>query len=293
MNGWDDSDEPGLDLEADKVWRRREEDNLATLAQAQATLRRHWADDELERALSAAADRLNSSETCAPSLSHALQTGLCETRAETLTAGWVDPAHVAHFRLQRWNDFGSHRPQRVGEFARILLSGDAASAAEAFCIPRGGAVSLFRVTGPAGPLYELAGDGAHRLHAARLLGFPLIWAQITQFSPPLTLNSRSDVEERGQRGGGRRQRIAQTVMRWRGLISRGLVVGDIDDADSNLPDLHLTRTVAPWLPLSSERVVAWSRHYERVYPGALAAIGIPPQAWSTPEAWDAWLTQPC
>ncbi|MER5423429.1 hypothetical protein [Streptosporangium roseum] len=41
------------------------------------------------------------------------------------------PAHVAHFGLQRWNNFGSYRPQRIGEFARILLSGDAADAAAA------------------------------------------------------------------------------------------------------------------------------------------------------------------
>lgn len=34
----------------------------------------------------------------------------------------------------------------------------------------------------------------------------------------------------------------------------------------------------------------WARNYERVYPGALAGIGIPPLALADPEAWRNWLT---
>ncbi|GAT68815.1 hypothetical protein PS9374_04480 [Planomonospora sphaerica] len=281
----------GLPLRANdcEAWERQQDAALTAMAQAQARLRRRHPDhinpaSDVEALLSACAARLNRTEPPAESLIAALNADPLERM--TITGGWVDPVQVAHARKSRWNGFVDDQPERVIKLAERLLRDDAATATAKFCDPRSVA-QVFRVPGPAGPLYEIGDDGTRRLHAARLLGFPLLWARITQLSLPLMLHTYRV----GNNGEPAKEEMARIVARWHGLIDRGLVAGDVDETDPDDPRLHLHWTAALWLLVEANRAVQWSHHYERAYPGALAAAGIPPHAWSTPEAWHEWASE--
>jgi hypothetical protein len=143
----------------------------------------------LQARLAEAAGRLNADEPHAPSLRQLTCGG--RDRAgnvvlgRTLTVGWVNPAAISHGGKMTWNDFGSHRPGRVGELAAALLGDrDPADLADNIWAGPIQPVTLVRVPGPAGPLYEMGGNGQHRIHTARLLGFPMLWAIIDQFTLP-------------------------------------------------------------------------------------------------------------
>jgi hypothetical protein len=43
--------------------------------------------------------------------------------------------------------------------------------------------------------------------------------------------------------------------------------------------------------LPADRATAYNQRYELIYPGALAAAGIPDGALQSPSAWRSWLTQ--
>jgi hypothetical protein len=68
---------------------------------------------------------------------------------------------------------------------------------------------------------------------------------------------------------------------WRGLIDRGLLLGDIVRTDQGAA-LQPYQVAAPWLLLSPRRPAIVSERYQRIYPGAL---GIPPAAFASVDAW--------
>lgn len=269
-------------VRAEEQWHADRPANEARLAAAQREIRLRLDIDQADAVLAEEAERLNTEEPPSPGLVGALQSENLRWGCHTETTGWVDPRHVAHVRLERWNGFADHRPEAVRSFAELLLSADPAELARQFCYPFGETVDLYRVPGPAGPLYELGGDGTHRLHAARLLGFGPIWANVRQVGLPLTLTARNALPAGYSTGD-----VSALLHRWRSLLDRGLAHGEV--VDDEFPTLRLAWVLAPWLLLDAGRAVAWCQHYERIFPGALAAAGIPPQAWLSEAAWCEWL----
>jgi putative AlgH/UPF0301 family transcriptional regulator len=72
------------------------------------------------------------------------------------------------------------------------------------------------------------------------------------------------------------------------------LTGRIEE-DSRWPALsvlHVDDAVAIWLLAPPAQAIAWAATYDRAYPGALAALGIPPQVYADEHAWTAWLTTP-
>ncbi|MGV9324159.1 hypothetical protein [Streptosporangium sandarakinum] len=88
------------------------------------------------------------------------------------------------------------------------------------------------------------------------------------------------------------QDVARQILTcWRGLLDRGLVTGRLDE-DPDLPavsTLHLDDAAAIWLLAAPDQAIAWAATYDRTYPGALAAAGIPPEAYADEHAWITWL----
>jgi hypothetical protein len=189
----------------------------------------------------------------------------------------------AYTGTPRWNEFGSHRPGRVRELAAVLLGdGDPAEAADVWAYPVQ-PVDLTRVPGPAGPLYEIGGNGMHRMHTGRLTGFALLWATVDQFTLPTSI-SWAGVADPGK---ALTDKARDTIVCcWRGALQHGLIDGDLDATQGKL---HLTWALAPWLLSRPDVATAWARTYERAYPGTLAGSGIPPGAWQTPGHWKEWL----
>jgi hypothetical protein len=73
---------------------------------------------------------------------------------------------------------------------------------------------------------------------------------------------------------------------WRGALQHGLIDGELDETQGVL---HLTWALTPWLLARPDPAVAWARNYDRAYPGALAAWGMPARAWQSPREWRDWL----
>lgn len=143
----------------------------------------------LQARLAEAAGRLNGEEPQAPSLGSLSCGG--RDRAGNVTLGrtqiteWINPAAIAHTGTMKWNGFGSHRPRQVELIASALLGEDdpACIAANVWAGPTQ-PVDLIRVGGPAGAMNEIHSNGMHRMHTARLLGFPLLWAIVDQYTLP-------------------------------------------------------------------------------------------------------------
>jgi hypothetical protein len=237
--------------------------------------------------LSEAAERLNDQEPQAPGLASIIHGGTRKspTTAVTVTAEWINPAAIAYGGRTKWNNFGSHRPDQPANFTLALLScTDPAETAEKSWGLPAQPVLLYRVPGPAGPLYEVGANGMHRIHTARMLRFPLLWAEITQYPLPLEItwwdmaNSEALTDELKN----------SLVITWQGLLHHDLVTGDLDQHEGVL---RPSWAAAPWLLTKPQHAVLWARNYDRVYPGALHRLGIPAAAWQTPGSWRAWLGQ--
>ncbi len=122
----------------------------------------------------------------------------------------------------------------------------------------------------------------HRIHTARLLRFPLLWAVVTLDALPLQI-TWYDVAGSERLTSSLRERI---VISWRGLTKLGLVEGFLD---ANEGELQPVWVAAPWLLAKPDDAVLWAQNYERVYPGALARLGISAAACRDPDSWQDWL----
>jgi hypothetical protein len=270
-----------------RQWEAEPPERIAVFAAALGDLRASWPPGDLPRQLAETASRLNAEEPQAPRLGHLACGGRSHDGSillgRTQTAEWVDPVAIACTGTPRWNEFGSHRPGRVRELAAVLLGdGDPAEAADVWAYPVQ-PVDLTRVPGPAGPLYEIGGNGMHRMHTGRLTGFALLWATVDQFTLPTSI-SWAGVADPGK---ALTDKARDTIVCcWRGALQHGLIDGDLDATQGKL---HLTWALAPWLLSRPDVATAWARTYERAYPGTLAGSGIPPGAWQTPGHWKEWL----
>ncbi|WP_189239876.1 hypothetical protein [Planomonospora parontospora] len=162
-----------------------------------------------------------------------------------------------------------------------LLSGDLEHALNVWSL-LDDPIDIVRVPGPAGPLYHLGSNGAHRLHTARLLGLPAVWAEIRQDVLPLEVTF-GDATPHGEH-------IAPETLTicWRGLLERGLAAGRFDDT-TIFGVLHPDAVMASWMLAPPDCAITWAAAYDRAYPGALNQAGVPVSAWQDPQAWLSWL----
>ncbi|TKK91383.1 hypothetical protein FDA94_00830 [Herbidospora galbida] len=145
-------------------------------------------------------------------------------------------------------------------------------------------IRVRRIAGPASPLYTLGENGAHRLTTALLAALPGVWAIIEQEVLPLRVRPHQ-VRIRNAEAGA-------LPACWRGLMSRGLVTGRLEEdvSQPTLSTLHLDDSAALWLLGPARSAVAWAATYDHAYPGALADLGIAPEVYADARSWTTWLT---
>jgi hypothetical protein len=171
-------------------------------------------------------------------------------------AEWIDPRLVVSTEQPVWNQFDrAHEsvPNIVGGLASAI---DTAGGIERWLYEmyaRTGSISLLRIEGPAGPIYEVNRDGNHRVHAARMLAVPWILAEVDVSSLPAPRRPSRGVEPR-----------------WRELRDRGAI-----DADVRQGRWFFRGVTAEWLLSDAATAEQVSAAYERCYPGALAQMGDP------------------
>ncbi|MGI5170317.1 hypothetical protein ACQEU3_38790 [Spirillospora sp. CA-253888] len=273
-------------------------EELAVFADAVTALRKRLPALDIEELVEQAADRLTREEKPAADLKR-LAHGGADIRHPThylgtsVTTGWIDPAKVV---LGSWSSQSTWRPliywtherDEVVGLARALLTNDPSTAFKSWKSGRG-RCSVIRVPGPAGPLYQ-CGHGDSGIHTARMLGFPLLWAEIRQYTLPMQISLEDLASD--MYCTLIPDQIRQIIDCWRGLLDRGLIIGDLDE-DAQHPTqttLYLDWAAAPWLPAEPARAIGWAANYERAYPGALGRLGVPGRAWSTSTTWHDWLT---
>ncbi len=197
-------------------------------------------------------------------------------RLRTFT--WVEVDKVVGGGVTRWNDFDRHRPDTVPWIVRHVLSAD--DPLQAVLETQADDTHLWadldRIPGPAGPIFRVGSGGRHRTHAMRILGVPWMVAEVGVSALPVLVEQTELREPQDPEYPG------EPI--WRGLIRRGLIVGDIVRGEHG-PALQPYRAAAPWLLLSPRRALIASQQYEQVYPGSL---GIPAEAFNSVDAWVAW-----
>lgn len=206
------------------------------------------------------------------------------------TVMWVPTELVVGTDHRVWGDFGGFRDEVPFEIATGLLSTDDLDAFtdKLFFDP----IALKRSPGWAGPVYRVGGNGNHRLHAARILGFPWIAAKVeVDATAPswsmLGLISDDPGDDKELRRPLQR-RIHERAALVAGLLRRGVIDGELTDA--NDPTLRCQRLPAAWLLRGAQHATAVNAVYESRYPGALTQLGIPIAAGTDPAAWSHWLT---
>lgn len=273
-------------LKDEALWNAEAPERLAAFADALDRLRRSWPGGDLEGRLADSAVRLNVEEPQAPALSSLAEAGRSRVALGWIRAAeWVDAVNVACTGTPQWNGFGHHRPGQVKWIASALLGdGSPEDVAELWATPSN-PVHLMRVPGPAGPLYQIASNGQHRMHTARLLGAPRLWAVVEQCTL-LTEVRWDDLLGYGSEEGMKdlREIILGT---WRGGLARGLIEGELDEERGMLYPVWV---LAPWVLAWPAIAAAWARNYERAYPGALGAFGVPSEAWRSGSHWSEWIT---
>jgi hypothetical protein len=80
-------------------------------------------------------------------------------------------------------------------------------------------VVLHRFPGPAGPMYLVVDDGRHRAHAMRILGVPLLAAEVLALAVPAFVEHKQLLQD------GPLPCSPEAI--WRGLMDHGLLDGDI------------------------------------------------------------------
>ena len=191
---------------------------------------------------------------------------------------WVELDKVVGGGVEHWNDFSDHRPDTVPWIVRHVLGADDPERAvlEAQCddnVHRW--TDMVRVPGPAGPIY-VVGNGRHRTHAMRILGVPVMAAEITVKPLPVLVEQDQLHEPQDP------DYPAEAI--WRGLSDHGLLDGDVVRGTHGTA-LQPYRVAAPWLLLSPRRALICTMAYQQVYPGAL---GVPEDAFVSVEAWVRW-----
>ncbi|MGW4499134.1 hypothetical protein ACWENR_11030 [Micromonospora sp. NPDC004336] len=200
---------------------------------------------------------------------------------------WVATDTIVGGNASAWNDFASHRPQQVQLIIGKLLTAPDPGQALAEILTDDGHVHLTRHPGPAGPIHEITTNGTHRTHALRLLGVPLIAAEVTVEPLPLKVSVFSASASNGW-GEGRHH--GPTAALWHALIDRGLLTGRIS-GNGFQATLEPHQVAAPWLLCCPRDAAAISAAYDRLHPGAL---GIPPEAMAGTAQWCQWLLgDPC
>jgi hypothetical protein len=200
--------------------------------------------------------------------------------------GWVDPRAICETADLKWGQF-SRRSESLAMMLESLLATTnlRGTLVNDFLAPdEFDLVSLRRVPGPrGGALFELASHGSHRIHAARILDLPWLFATQNCERTPTTVQLHNGEVTRVQR--------AELIGIWEGLVARGVVDGSVDAGW--IPALqNMRRPPALWLLGLPERACILNRAYETVHPGALAAAGIPAQIATDPTAWRRWLLGP-
>ncbi|MDO3331316.1 hypothetical protein [Mycobacteroides abscessus] len=156
---------------------------------------------------------------------------------------WIDPRLIVRTVDRKWNSF-TRRSESVPEIAEALVrsleSDDGLERwiVKMFCeVDR---VSVIRVEGPAGPIYELNRGGSHRVHAARLLNLPKILVEVATASLPKPLREKPH---------------------WHGLRERGLI-----DAKISNGRWFFRGISAEWRLHDHAAAAAVDEAYTRCYP---------------------------
>lgn len=206
---------------------------------------------------------------------------------------WVPTRLVVHTtRTPQWNDFADAGPDTVPQIAAALRD---AHDLESFTrrMFTKGQIILDAVTGPSGPLYTLTTDGHHRTHLARLLDLPFLLAEVTVHTLPRQVALLTVVANEPGRPDDPvtdDELLARWEL-WEGLRRRGLVEADTDESQHwSLTTLQCRRLPAVWWLSSAAVATRVNAEYERLYPGALATLGVPIETGTNPEAWTTWLT---
>lgn len=274
-------------------WARR--DRIADVVAEIDSLRRSCPLDRVRDEVAARAARLQAEEPQLPDVTADLFPR-DEPWARTVAAEWVRTRAVVSTPDPVWGSFGPDEsdgrarwlPESTAELLAVRYADVPDHLARHFAA-RGGsdAVQLLRIPGPAGPLYAAGSGGSHRAHLCRVLGLPWMFAVTTMASPPRRLETTAVTpSEHGPEG------CRATADLWRGLLDRELVRGELVQRYSDwVVELRLGYAVAPWVLLPADRAAAYNQRYELLYPGALAAAGIPDAALRSPMAWRSWLTE--
>ncbi|MBA8932173.1 hypothetical protein BC739_009432 [Kutzneria viridogrisea] len=203
---------------------------------------------------------------------------------------WVPTRLVVTTHARPWGEFGTHRPRMPAQIAQALAhTGDLEEFTDTLF--GGDQMHLERIAAWAGPVYRVSVNGNHRVHTARMLRLPWLATTVTHYAIPPAWTMYSilvgdhdgawDLEQHTQ---GRHALIS-------GLIRHRILDADLDGPAHELDTvLRCRRLPAPWLLRSAPQATAINAAYERVYPGALAQLGIPEGVGTDPVAWTQWLT---
>ncbi len=147
-----------------------------------------------------------------------------------------------------------------------------------------GWVIVERIPGPVGPIHEVTTNGLHRTHAFALLSLPLIAVEVRVTALPMYVTlqrATSDADD------------LATRQLSKGLMSRGLLEGVIETRRTaeGGPVLRPDWVAAPWMLCPPNAAAKIAASYDRVYPEALADIGVPRNVMGNPSAWVSWLTR--
>jgi len=259
---------------------RAGETQRAAVREAILHLRSGWDLDRLDEQITERAAALNRSHPFPGRGDLLPQTGPDDDDPGCLsTYAWVDPVTVVGGNAAHWNDFDDHRPDVVGLIIEELLRTDDIDAALIEILGEGNGLHLTQTPGPAGPLHQVGINGTHRTHALRILGVPLLAAEVYVPSLPLRLTPR-DVAAQNYR-----QRMGAV---WRALIDQNLLAGEVYDTAFG-PVVETHHIAAPWLLRDPDTAAAVSVAYHRIYPGSLQTLGIPLTAVTTGANWLRWL----
>lgn len=256
-------------------------EQLAVVRKAVLELRPRWDLERLEEEIAAHAADLNRTHPF-PVRESLMPTANADRAnpGNVQTYAWVDPVTIVGGNAAHWNDFSDHRPDIVGLIIRAMLTTNNVDAALEDILSEGNGLHLTRTPGPAGPLHDVGCNGTHRAHALRILGVPLVAAELFVPLLPLRLSERDVWTQRHNKTMGRI---------WRALIERNILVGDVHDTASGGAVVEPHHIAAPWLLHDPDTAASISAAYNRVYPGALEQLGIPTTAITTGENWLRWL----
>ncbi|MFF9458140.1 hypothetical protein [Streptomyces flaveolus] len=209
--------------------------------------------------------------------------------AASESAAWVRTDAIVHAIDEVWGDFdrseASRGPSWIPRATRELLATKPEQLAGFLRhhLAEEPAISLSILNGPAGPLYSVSMGGAHRTHLFRILGLPWMIAKLYSRIPPRRFDVASVIDT--AKGMSEVERVGRG---WHTLLERGLIHGCIR-YEGAFAVLDLDHAPAPWLLGDAALVSAYNTAYERVYPGALTALGIPATALTGLKAWERWL----